>query len=127
MCWLQCVFFFCFKQKTAYEMRISDWSSDVCSSDLIIAHGATRDAAIDRLVGALGEFEVAGVKTNIPALIDLLRPAPFRAGKVHTGLDRNRVVSGKGVSIRVVRGGRRQIKNKKDRITSMTRYQLKLI
>src|SRR3546814_8919132 len=28
------VVFFCFKQKTAYEMRISDWSSDVCSSDL---------------------------------------------------------------------------------------------
>src|SRR3546814_1426963 len=32
-----CVFFV-FKQKTAYEMRISDWSSDVCSSDL---HGYT--------------------------------------------------------------------------------------
>src|SRR3546814_8008642 len=32
-----CVFFF--KQKTAYEMRISDWSSDVCSSDLA-GHGA---------------------------------------------------------------------------------------
>src|SRR3546814_8543302 len=33
---LLCVFclFFFFKQKTAYEMRISDWSSDVCSSDL---------------------------------------------------------------------------------------------
>src|SRR3546814_8567289 len=31
---LFCVFFF-FKQKTAYEMRISDWSSDVCSSDLL--------------------------------------------------------------------------------------------
>src|SRR3546814_10570418 len=30
-----CCFFF-FKQKTAYEMRISDWSSDVCSSDLIV-------------------------------------------------------------------------------------------
>src|SRR3546814_11664128 len=30
---LRCVLFF-FKQKTAYEMRISDWSSDVCSSDL---------------------------------------------------------------------------------------------
>src|SRR3546814_1923271 len=29
-----CMFFFFFKQKTAYEMRISDWSSDVCSSDL---------------------------------------------------------------------------------------------
>src|SRR3546814_9481789 len=35
MCYLCCVFCFCFfKQKTAYEMRISDWSSDVCSSDL---------------------------------------------------------------------------------------------
>src|SRR3546814_2701284 len=32
-------FFFFFKQKTAYEMRISDWSSDVCSSDL---HGGVR-------------------------------------------------------------------------------------
>src|SRR3546814_6995793 len=30
-----CVVFFFFKQKTAYEMRISDWSSDVCSSDLV--------------------------------------------------------------------------------------------
>src|SRR3546814_10667317 len=29
--------FFCFKQKTAYEIRISDWSSDVCSSDLLLA------------------------------------------------------------------------------------------
>src|SRR3546814_9971566 len=29
-----CILFFFFKQKTAYEMRISDWSSDVCSSDL---------------------------------------------------------------------------------------------
>src|SRR3546814_15178888 len=33
MC-VYCLFFF-FKQKTAYEMRISDWSSDVCSSDLV--------------------------------------------------------------------------------------------
>src|SRR3546814_3020133 len=29
------LYFFFFKQKTAYEMRISDWSSDVCSSDLL--------------------------------------------------------------------------------------------
>src|SRR3546814_4514890 len=39
-----CVFFF--KQKTAYEMRISDWSSDVCSSDLV-----DDPAGIDRIVG----------------------------------------------------------------------------
>src|SRR3546814_1932791 len=34
------MFFFFFKQKTAYEMRISDWSSDVCSSDLVGGCGA---------------------------------------------------------------------------------------
>src|SRR3546814_6612970 len=40
MMWSSGLFFFCFfffKQKTAYEMRISDWSSDVCSSDLSLA------------------------------------------------------------------------------------------
>src|SRR3546814_1203864 len=34
-CVLFCYYVFVFKQKTAYEMRISDWSSDVCSSDLV--------------------------------------------------------------------------------------------
>src|SRR3546814_1152451 len=34
-------FFFFFKQKTAYEMRISDWSSDVCSSDLLARESVT--------------------------------------------------------------------------------------
>src|SRR3546814_8187127 len=38
--------FFFFKQKTAYEMRISDWSSDVCSSDLL------RDAGLQVIVHA---------------------------------------------------------------------------
>src|SRR3546814_1017752 len=48
-----CIFilFFFFKQKTAYEMRISDWSSDVCSSDLL--HWAERLQA----AGQLGELE----------------------------------------------------------------------
>src|SRR3546814_10547068 len=50
---LSLIFFF-FKQKTAYEMRISDWSSDVCSSDLlflVIAHdGCARPHAITRAV-----------------------------------------------------------------------------
>src|SRR3546814_2433941 len=41
-CRLRCFAqFFFFKQKTAYEMRISDWSSDVCSSDLIAVVGST--------------------------------------------------------------------------------------
>src|SRR3546814_15910922 len=46
---LLCVLFF-FKQKTAYEMRISDWSSDVCSSDLV----ATLFLAIFSVGVALG-------------------------------------------------------------------------
>src|SRR3546814_3901539 len=45
--------FFFFKQKTAYEMRISDWSSDVCSSDLVAenvdAHGFAATADGDLL------------------------------------------------------------------------------
>src|SRR3546814_9415106 len=38
MSWCVLCFFFFFKQKTAYEVRISDWSSDVCSSDLVEDH-----------------------------------------------------------------------------------------
>src|SRR3546814_5148649 len=61
------VIFFFFKQKTAYEMRISDWSSDVCSSDLVLSHPLTaprhrnrlergeKKAPADRSAGAPGE------------------------------------------------------------------------
>src|SRR3546814_15346329 len=42
--------FFFFKQKTAYEMRISDWSSDVCSSDLRSHDFAGRQCDVDALV-----------------------------------------------------------------------------
>src|SRR3546814_2973227 len=40
--WRLCSSFFFFKQKTAYEMRISDWSSDVCSSDLAVNNSKGR-------------------------------------------------------------------------------------
>src|SRR3546814_8414564 len=43
-CWYRVSCFF-FKQKTAYEMRISDWSSDVCSSDLLPARRRRLDRA----------------------------------------------------------------------------------
>src|SRR3546814_4563738 len=46
------VFFF-FKQKTAYEMRISDWSSDVCSSDLRLRHPYLREKQAHLETGAL--------------------------------------------------------------------------
>src|SRR3546814_5436292 len=43
-----------FKQKTAYEMRISDWSSDVCSSDLLNVVGGLRGKANDVYQDLLG-------------------------------------------------------------------------
>src|SRR3546814_8741588 len=46
---------FFFKQKTAYEMRISDWSSDVCSSDLIAQVPAAQNLPI-RPFGGIGEI-----------------------------------------------------------------------
>src|SRR3546814_1284704 len=48
------VFFF-FKQKTAYEMRISDWSSDVCSSDLVNAWRCGRAEGAALASGHAGE------------------------------------------------------------------------
>src|SRR3546814_10640432 len=53
------VFFF-FKQKTAYELRISDWSSDVCSSDLAVA----RARKIQRFLSQ--PFHVAEIFTGSP-------------------------------------------------------------
>src|SRR3546814_14299189 len=60
---LVCVFFF--KQKTAYEVRISDWSSDVCSSDLPPGNGAGDDraAAIARDIRSAGrDLGAAGLR-----------------------------------------------------------------
>src|SRR3546814_8290579 len=66
--------FFFFKQKTAYEMRISDWSSDVCSSDLAAAiHALLVDELIDGMMQRLGVDEDADVE---------LRGAEIEAGAV---------------------------------------------
>src|SRR3546814_5087075 len=54
-CLLSIIVFF-FKQKTAYEMRISDWSSDVCSSDLKAAGGLHRP----RVKHGIGVIALAG-------------------------------------------------------------------
>src|SRR3546814_4194757 len=55
-CWVGfCVFFF--KQKTAYEMRISDWSSDVCSSDLEFSWGCPSESVASGRIGAAGRHQ----------------------------------------------------------------------
>src|SRR3546814_4426034 len=74
---LCCVFFF-FKQKTAYELRISDWSSDVCSSDLeLVEH--------DEAAG--GNRQVAGHREGDDAAIRI------------QNLDGQAVSRGRGVGI----------------------------
>src|SRR3546814_4507342 len=50
--------FFFFKQKTAYEMRISDWSSDVCSSDLYVKKIFKEDASESYFLRCKGSSEI---------------------------------------------------------------------
>src|SRR3546814_12756069 len=133
--------FFFFKHKTAYVMRINDWSSDVCSSDLETA------AEVDERRGntpLLSQF--CGKRHRLRLRLDKCRRIEIlRAGKdmkatkitaripdavqqrrhqrhIHTeGLsatahlhaDRKSVVEGKSVPVRVDRGGRRNIKKQK--------------
>src|SRR3546814_20434545 len=51
--------FFFFKQKTAYEMRISDWSSDVCSSDLLAEQGPDWAGVLAEILNVLHRVAIA--------------------------------------------------------------------
>src|SRR3546814_11375915 len=72
--------FFFFKQKTAYEMRISDWSSDVCSSDLAaIVAGKEIDPHIAaRIALAAGNAQYPAVVQHVAARIEPAMPAEAR-------------------------------------------------
>src|SRR3546814_7068282 len=75
-----CLLFFFFKQKTAYEMRISDWSSDVCSSDLWPRrHGS--DVREDIGFGPAGEVQLGAggkeIKTCLGQSGAMLAGEPF--------------------------------------------------
>src|SRR3546814_5336743 len=59
------IFLFFFKQKTAYEMRISDWSSDVCSSDLLTLK---LPRPLDEPVEQAGGNRVAGERSTSPQM-----------------------------------------------------------
>src|SRR3546814_596651 len=62
------MFVFFFKQKTAYEMRISDWSSDVCSSDLVKDY--VRTEAQKGLEAFLAQEELAPLASRIEPIVD---------------------------------------------------------
>src|SRR3546814_17711348 len=131
------VVFFLFKQKTAYELRISDWSSDVCSSDL----------GVERLAGERTEGETRphddrdresnqesqhrrldrGQDMPPPDAVDkagrqrgddIERARDDQRGYdfgVVGELDRKGVVEGKDGSVRVELGGGRDIEKKKNK------------
>src|SRR3546814_10088512 len=98
--------FFFFKQKTAYEMRISDWSSDVCSSDLleqagvdVVAAEGGRQAAVAVARGAAFYRRPDRVGAILPEGLPILQPQrarrirqPVAGGPAH----RNRI----GVDVR---------------------------
>src|SRR3546814_4365751 len=114
MVWWEVVLLVCVQQQTAYELRISDWSADVCSSDL------RPPAAGGRLTGGCRHAQLRGLRrgpgnrgpegaeadgTAAPQPHALLLPGRGRAADA-----RKSVVSGKRVSVRVDLGGRRIIK-----------------
>src|SRR3546814_3445155 len=67
--------FFCFKQKTAYDMRISDWSSDVCSSDLF--ENITFDKFIRPYIDSVDKARAMVQQINKAAETDGFRPIIF--------------------------------------------------
>src|SRR3546814_10946903 len=89
------VFFFFFKQKTAYEVRISDWSSDVCSSDLFdalrgvgVEHAGFDKLRVQQLRVEVGH-DVAGAELAPVRQRDAHRLAAFdqQLRDVRTGFD----------------------------------------
>src|SRR3546814_17516924 len=129
-------------------MRISDWSSDVCSSDLVrLTDGTVADlplefSAVPSLRGAGGSSFVlsAGTPAREAAVHritlgddatvasdDVLRPArdlgldPSWISRPQAISDRKSVVEGKSVSVRVEHGGRRNLKKKKKTNTTEKR------
>src|SRR3546814_2489996 len=99
--------FFFFKLKTAYEMRISDWSSDVCSSDLPTAPGRARSPCRGHWRRESRPDGPAARRRRRAGRHSSARPARRQAGG-----DRKSVVYGQSVSVRVDLGCRRLIKKK---------------
>src|SRR3546814_15337806 len=128
-----CCLFFFFKQKTAYEMRISDWSSDVCSSDLEAAYPTQRVARVptrrthrraerNRYVGSkaqrrdttaareeragVSERDRWGLRTESAHVERPLRNQGISMKRGRLRREGRRVVGGKSVRGRGERGGR---------------------
>src|SRR3546814_14489850 len=112
-------------------MRISDWSSDVCSSDLVVRRPAKRDRQAEPPQAGQQQVEPEQVfqrrlrgQPVFPRIV-IAQPR-LRAAERRAAPDRKSVVSGKSVSVRVDLGGRRIIKkkNKQHKIQNDTSEKL---
>src|SRR3546814_8173128 len=96
--WKDVYYIFFFKQKTAYEMRISDWSSDVCSSDLESPGLASAQAPLQEPRINIGRFAAMDLEEDAPQSAPLHEDAgsqeqphhrkwynswPFQIGRAH--------------------------------------------
>src|SRR3546814_9625819 len=94
-----CLLFFFFKQKTAYEMRISDWSSDVCSSDLnpLSVITASKFDQVQKYLTLTGHVYSPGVYLMNKAAFDKLsdedKKAFVEAARIGVKANRDRIDS----------------------------------
>src|SRR3546814_2330717 len=75
---MSCMLIFFFKQKTAYELRISDWSSDVCSSDLVVA--VKLEADNSHILFNYGKSYLERVHDFVPSIPIYEPELPLHAG-----------------------------------------------
>src|SRR3546814_9766156 len=76
-------YFFFFKQKTAYEMRISDWSSDVCSSDLLVAT-VMSNLGLERFLKGEG-IDLVRTKVGDRYVLEQMRAGGYNVGGEQSG------------------------------------------
>src|SRR3546814_14117957 len=117
MCvWMLCLVVL-FKQKTAYELRIRDWSSDVCSSDRCWmkyrmkkkARAGPCSSTISSILATRGTTQsTTPTTTTLAGMVWLLSVT----GWLTANRDLMSVVSGKGMTVRECPGGVRVVKNK---------------
>src|SRR3546814_13147323 len=120
---LWCVYFvviFVFKQKTAYEMRISDWSSDVCSSDLVIS---CRQPLL-RGKGFAHHIRFQNLRNRLLNCW-LIEARILCSEGADDGIEIGRASCRESVSVRVDLGGRRIIKKNRNNDTYDRQDQVK--
>src|SRR3546814_20202731 len=124
MCCGRTMWFFFVKQKTAYEMRISDWSSDVCSSDLCGANLCSKrmqqQRAAEKLSGSSAQkWRSAAIAPSPPRAPRVRRTRPCPAGRRKAARSEERRVGKECVSTCRTRWSPYHYKKKKSRHQSI--------